>query len=227
MQAKPSIKSLKVNRTQTIVTTTLIASIVISVFCLVSAKALLSQASYQRKVLHARREALKKLESNQTAANQLVSQYHQVFQSSGPSNIIGGKNTTDQNAVPPDGDNARIVLDALPSSYDFPALITSTTKILSLNGIGGPSISSTDQTATVDTKSTSNPTATSIQLTLSGSSDYAHIQHLITDLERSIRLFDITTLQISGSNKDMSVSMNLNSYFQSAKTFNVQSEVVK
>jgi uncharacterized protein YbjQ (UPF0145 family) len=227
MQAPTSVKGLKINRTKTIVTTALIASIVISVFCLVSVKALLSQASYQRKVLHSRREALKKLQADETAANQLVSQYHQVFQNSGPSNIIGGKNTTDQNAIPPDGDNARIVLDALPSSYDFPALITSTTKILSLNGIGGPSISSTDQTATLDAKSTSSPAAATIQLTLSGSADYTHMQHLITDLERSIRPFDISMLQISGNNSQMSVSMTLNSYFQPAKMFNVKSQVVK
>jgi hypothetical protein len=227
MDLKISTKHLKIDKAQSTAIIVIVAASVVTIFCLISSKALISQANYQRRVLHARRDAVKKLNSNVTAANKLINYYNSVFEGNNPDNIIGGKNVTSAGAVPPDGDNARIVLDALPSKYDFPALITSVTNILNRDGITNPSIGSIDQSATIDSKPSVNPQSVIIQLTVSGSGNYGNIQTLVKDLERSIRPFDTVNVQISGSVTQMSISLNMNTYFQPAKTFTIEQKALR
>ncbi len=199
---------------------------VISVFCLLSAKALLSQASYHRRVLSARRQAIDQLKSDIEAANTLSQQY-KVFQTGNPDNIIGGKNSTDTNLQPPDGDNARIVLDALPATYDFPALISSVAKILNTNHLSGQSISGSDQSKSLSNNPTNHPEPLPLQLTLSGSSSYKGIRAFIKDLERSIRPFDVTSLQLAGTDKSMNATIVANTYYQQALSLELEEKEVK
>jgi len=227
MAVAVSKKHLEVNKTQTRVALIIAVATVITIFCLISCKTLLSQAAYQRKVLHAKREAIKQLKIDATNAHQLVNNYNQVFEGNDAANIIGGKNTTSAGAVPPDGDNGRIVLDALPTTYDFPALITSVNNILNRNGIGAPSISGSDESLTLQSQPTAQPQPQTIKLTIGGGSNYAGVQRLITDLERSIRPFDVVNLQLAGSDAQMTVNATVNTYFQPAKQFNVQTKVIQ
>jgi hypothetical protein len=203
------------------------AATVVTIFCLISSKVLLSQVSYQRKVLHAKREAVKQLKADVSNAQQLVNNYDQVFEGSDPANIIGGKNTKAANAVPPDGDNGRIVLDALPTSYDFPALITSLNNILTRDGVASPSIAGSDDSVTLNAQPTNKPQPQLVKLTVSGATNYAGAQHFIEDFERSIRPFDITNLQLSGNDSQMLITMTVNTYFQPAKLFNIGTKVVQ
>jgi ABC-type siderophore export system fused ATPase/permease subunit len=71
MQLKASVKHLQIDRANNAMFYMVAAAAVITVFSLVSAKSLLSQSSYQHKVLKARNEAIKKLKSNLEAANSL------------------------------------------------------------------------------------------------------------------------------------------------------------
>src|SRR3990167_1895281 len=111
-------KRLKTNKSETRLVVAVAIATVITVFCLLSSKTLFSQASYNKRVLDARRDALTQLNANVEAADKLVDQY-QIFQTGNPTNIIGGKNSTDPGLTPPDGDNARLFLPPLPSKYDF------------------------------------------------------------------------------------------------------------
>ncbi len=190
-------------------------SVVVTIFCLVSSKALLDYASYHRHELAAKREVIKQLEANIATANSLAGQY-QSFNSVNP-NFIGGKNTTDPNTSPPDGDNARLVLDALPSKYDFPALISSVSKILTNDGVASPGIAGSDLSATTSAASSVSPSPVEIQLAINGLTSYGGAQNLIADLERSIRPFNITTLDFGGTNSTISISAGLSTYFQPAK----------
>ena len=226
MAVKTSIRHIQISKTQSNVLIAVGVAAVITIFCLISAKSLLSQAAYQRRVLHARRDAVKQLQSNIKAADQLVTQY-KVFVNGDPKNIIGGKSSSDPNTSPPDGDNARIVLDALPSSYDFPALITSMAKIFQGQGITSANVGGSDQSASIDTTPSSSPKPVPVALTVAGTADYAVVQRLIGDYERSIRPFDITTLSLQGSAGAMNFSANLNTYYQPAKSLNIGSKEVK
>ena len=174
MQLKTSIKHLQINKANNAMFIAVAVASIITVFSLFSAKALLGKSSYQHKVLKQRNEAIDKLKGNVTAANTLKEQYD-AFEKQNP-NIIGGIGgddiaagiaksggsgvvQLDGKAVTlgiQDGDNAKIILDALPSSYDFPALISSIEKIANLDNIPLESISGTDDPS--DSSGTSSST---------------------------------------------------------------------
>src|SRR5690349_20533365 len=135
-------KKVQISKAQSTTIIMLSVAIVVSVFSLVSAKRLWSEAIFQRHVVNARRQSAQALQNDVSAAHQLIQNSSQVFTNQTKAdNVLGGRNTTSSKVAPPDGDNARLVLDALPSNYDFPALITSLTKIMSRNGITNPGIS--------------------------------------------------------------------------------------
>ncbi|HXY17921.1 MAG TPA: hypothetical protein VEH48_00680 [Candidatus Nitrosopolaris sp.] len=220
-------KRARIDKTQSTMLAIISIAAVITIFCLMSAKALLSQAAYQRKVVKANQAAVKQLQANVTAAKALVTQYSQVFEGTNPSNIIGGQNTTSPDAVPPNGDNARIVLDALPSKYDFPALISSVSNILTDDKITSPSVTGTDESATIDNNAATNPQPQQIQLTVTGTGTYDNVLAFVQDLERSIRPFDVVSLQLAGPQDSLTFTLTVNTYFQPAKSLNVVTQEVK
>lgn len=217
--------NIKLNRTQSKMLAVVTSCSILTVFSLVGARVLWSQAAYHRHELAAKRTAVKQLKDNITIAQTLQTQYGS-FNSTNP-NVIGGKNVSDPNTVPPDGDNARIILDALPSKYDFPALISSVAKILKNNSINNQSIGGTDQSGSLNSEPAANPQVTPIALSVSGAATYQGVQMLVRDLERSIRPFDITKLQISGSSSNSSVSAEVTTYFQPAKILGSETQEVK
>lgn len=222
----PTIKRLTTSSDETYMFRVVGVAAVIVVFSLASTKVLLSQATYKRHIINARHNAVNALEQDLSRSDALKSQY-QVFEGNNPVNIIGGRNTSDSGANPPDGDNSRIVLDALPSSYDFPALISSVSKILTNDGVNNPSIGGTDQSETIKSTATPKPQPIAIPLTISGSNTYTGIQILIRDLERSIRPFDISALNIQGTESTMSFGLTMNTYFQPAKTLNITDKAIQ
>ena len=129
--------------------------------------------------------------------------------------------------MPPNGDNARIVLDALPSKYDFPALISSVSNILTDDKITSPSVTGTDESATIDSSATTNPQPQEIQLTVTGTGTYENVQAFVQDLERSIRPFDVVSLQLAGPQDSLIFTLTVNTYFQPAKSLNVVTQEVK
>jgi hypothetical protein len=218
-------KRLKINKSESRLGIIVAVAAVITVFCLVSAKTLFSQASYNKRVLDARRAALVQLKANKEAAGSLVNQY-EIFQS-GNTNIIGGKNSTDANLQPPDGDNARLVLNALPAKYDFPALISSITKILNNHSIKSQAITGTDESGTVTSDPTNKPEVMKINVVVNGASNYQTIKSLVADFERSTRPFDDTKVDIKGSDSDMTITLTMDTYFQPALTLNLTTKEIK
>lgn len=225
MKLQMTTKRIQIDKAQSTMLIVTVVATIITVFCLVSAKTLLNQATYQKHVIAARRAAADQMEANVTNATNLSEQYTKVFEG-GTTNVIGGKNASNANSMPPDGDNGTIVLDALPKTYDFPALLTSISNLLGQDGIGSPTIGGSDQITTVDNQPSSNPQPTNIDLTLSGTASYADVQKVVKDLERSIRPFDITNLTLNGSNSSMTLSLNMTTYYQPAKTLNLNTKEV-
>jgi hypothetical protein len=196
---------------------------VVTIFSLMSVKTLLSQANYQRKVVNDKHAAIKQLRSNIDVVNTLVAQF-KIFDSANP-NIIGGASNSSKGAK--DGDNARIALDALPSQYDFPALVSSIEKVIKAGGLSNPTIGGTDQSAQNSNDPATEPIPIPIALTVGGSGAYNTIQNVIKDLERSIRPFDPITLQISGGASSMQLTLNMNTYYQQAKSLDYQMKGTK
>lgn len=218
-----SSKRLQIDKANTAVVIILSVASFITVFSLVASKALLSQRAYQTRVIEDKRKALKQLKSNNDAATKLVGSY-KVFVGT-PENVIGGSSAGNGDR---DGDNGRIVLDALPSKYDYPALATSLTKILSGKGFRLTSVAGTDdelnQSLAANATST-KPIEIPFQLSVSG--DSKSIIDFVSILQRTIRPIKVGQLSLTGTDKELTVSVTAKTYYQPQKIINITTKVVK
>jgi hypothetical protein len=211
----------KANRA--IVLTTALASFLV-IFCGVASKSLVSQASYQNRVISAKKKALTTLEGDLKTSTALVSSYKNFVNT--PQNVIGGNpaGTGDK-----DGDNAKIILDALPSKYDFPALATSVEKLVIGQGLTIKSITGIDdeltQSVALQTGAAAEAVAMPFQVEVTGS--YEAVRSLVNLLELSVRPFQILKIDLSGGEGDMNATIEAQTYYQAASGLNIRSEVVR
>lgn len=218
---RQSEKRLLINKANSnILIVTSIASFVV-MFCLVGSYTLIGQLNYQNKVIGAKKKAHTQLRQDISSTENLVSQYKAFVTS--PFNVLGGD---PQGTGGQDGDNAKIVLDALPSKYDFPALATSLEKILKDQGVAIESIGGTDDEVAQGSSSSSAPVPVPIPLQFSVTGDYGKIQKVIAALEHSIRPIQVQNVQLTGSEKHMTLTVTAQTYYQPEKNLNIRTEVV-
>jgi Tfp pilus assembly protein PilO len=200
------------------------------VFSIVASKSLISQLGYQNRLAAAKQTALNQLTADLTSEHSLLDSY-QAFVS--PStNMIGGSSTT-KGAVN-SGDNGQIVLDALPSKYDFPAMITSMSDLLNSSGVTVTSISGIDEQLTqqsLQTSPTPQPVPMVFQFTVSGS--YQDIQTLFNILQRSTRPIQLQNIGIQASTSTttnqtvLTLTATAQTFYQPEKVFDITSEVIR
>ncbi len=195
----------------------------ITVFSLVASKALLSQQAYQSRVTAQKEKAVKQLKSNINAVNNLQTAYKAFVET--PDNLLGGnpKGQGDK-----DGDNAKLILDALPSKYDFPALATSLEKILTGENFKIQSIGGTDEEIQQGGNTASpNPQPVTMPFQVSFTGSYASMGFLLATLEKSIRPIQVQTLDLSGQNGNMQAAISGQTYYQPAKNLSITTKVIK
>lgn len=192
----------------------------VTVFSLVASNAILSQRSYQAKVIDEKKKALKQLKTNNEAATKLIAAY-KVFVS--PSeNIIGGSSTGTGER---DGDNAKIVLNALPSKYDFPALATSLENILIKQNLNIEGITGIDDEVAQSGTKTVEPVEMPFQISVKGTYDGA--QALSDIFQRSIRPIVINKISLEGEDSSLNIVIAAKTYYQPEKVINITTKVVK
>jgi|SRR5579862_1040880 len=217
MAQKPvSVKHQQLDKSQSTILAVIAGTVVVVIFGLFAIKSEISTGLYQRRALNARHQVADQLKSNYDAAQKLVTQY-QVFAAEDP-NILGGSISGTGNL---DGDNARIVLDALPSKYDAPALATSVEKVMTGRNVTIDSISVTDDPANNSDTPVAQPAPKPISFSFEGNTDYATAASLLQDFERSIRPFDLNTLEIVGSDSNLHLTVGMTTYFQPAKSLDL------
>jgi len=219
---KKSSKRIQIDKAMATIVLVVSAAAVVAAFSLVSIKALISQHSYQARVIAQQDAALRVAKKDVTVAQSLAAQY-KAFNNA-PLNIISGSPT---GAGPQDGDNSKIILDALPSKYDFPALISSLEKLAKDRGFKIDSLSGTDDVTQSDAVAMATPTAVEMPFQLAVTGSYTSIQDLIGVLDHSIRPISIGTMQLSGSETNIAIVISAKTYFQPAKTLTVTTKVVK
>lgn len=218
-----SSKRLLIDKANNMIVLVVAAASFVTVFSLVASRALLSQQAYQARVTSEKEKAVKQLKTNINAVKDLHTAY-QAFVST-PDNLLGGnpKGSGDK-----DGDNARLILDALPSKYDFPALATSLEKLLSLQNFKIQGITGTDQEIQQSTNASSpNPEPVPMPFQISFSGSYASMGFLFQTLERSIRPIQIHTLDLTGRDSDMQATISGQTFYQPAKSLSITTKVVK
>jgi hypothetical protein len=222
-EKKVSVKHLQIDNAQSRMLAIVAIAVVISVFSLAGIKSMVVKGAYQRRVIHARKAVADQLKSNVQQANALVDQY-KVFAGQNP-NILGGNATLDGNQ---NGANQQIVLDALPSKYDAPALASSVEKVLQGESVTIRAIDVKDDPSSNPDAPVAAPTTATMTFSFQGTTNYSGGRQVIQDFERSIRPFDITSLQISGTDNELSLEVTANTYFQPAKSLDLTAtKVVK
>jgi len=214
-------RSLITKANSTIVITTGVAAFLV-VFCLVASKTLISQASYQNRIIGAKKDAVSQLKDNISAKDSLVSSYSAFVNTS--QNVLGGNpDGTGQQ----DGDNAKLVLDALPSKYDFPALATSLEQMISSQNLTIVGITGTDDEVQQQNASSGTPAPVAMPFQIQVSGSYQSIQGLVDLFNRSIRPFQVQSIEVSGGQANMTATINAQTFYQPEKTFKVSTEVIK
>lgn len=219
-----STKRLAIDKANATLVISVAVAAFVTVFSLVACKALLDQRAYQSRVIDKKELARDTLESNITAAGNLENSYKEF--TGATTNILGGNPQGDQDK---DGDNARIILDALPSKYDFPALATSIDKLLRDHGFTPTAIEGTDDeiTQTTAAQAAGTPQPVEIPFSVEVKMPSSGGKTLMDLFERSIRPFKIQKLVLSGKDSQLEITLNGISYYQSEKTLNVREEPVK
>lgn len=218
-----STKRALIDKTNSkIVAYTAVAAFMV-VFTLVASKTLISQAMYQNRVISAKKTAVSQLKTDIQQTSSLVTAYKAFVDT--PQNVLGGNPS---GSGPKDGDNAQVVLDALPSAYDFPAMATSLEKLLTSQNVQIQSITGTDdEVAQSGNQSSGSPAPVAMPFQISVTGNYQAIQHLVEAFNASIRPFQIQTMQLSGNESNMTLTMSAQTFYQPQKVFNVSTKVVQ
>lgn len=221
-----SLKHIQIDKANRTVILTVAVSAVIVVFGIFVGRAMLMRQKHQSRVIAAKELAVKQLKENIEAKNQIVDAYRQ-FTTTSVNILSGSTSPTAQGAK--DGDNARIILDALPSKYDFPALATSIENLLVSNGFTITSLSGTDDEVNqAIVEAQPNPEVTEIPFNLSVSdTDYLGMQKLVGLLEASIRPLKVQSMTLSGSSKAMKIEMQLSTYYLPEKSLSITDKEIQ
>lgn len=223
IQSQPGKKSTKhseIDKNQAIIFAILAVASFIVVFSGFTLRALFAQQQYQSAVITEKEQALEEIEDSLASAEGLQRAYTAFI--SQPENIIGGFSEGEGEQA---GDSARIVLDALPSQYDFPAFITSVEQILLRQQITIDTISGADEELELRDIESDEPIQ--IPLSVGFTGNYEAIQNTVAALEASIRPFSFQTIGLQGDDENLRVEMRGHSYFQPGKEFRVGSRVVQ
>jgi len=217
----PSPKRLQIDKANARVVAAVAGASFLVVFSLVASKSLLSQRSYQGRVIKAKETAVKQLKSNVDASKQLVSSYTAFV--STPQNIIGGNPNGSGDR---DGNNAKIVLDALPSKYDFPALVASLEKLLSDPSYKIQSIVGTDDEVNQQNATQSSaPIPMPFEIDVTG--NYTAIQNLVGTLERSIRPIEVQKVSFTATSGGVNAQISAQTFYQPEKSLTITKKDVK
>lgn len=217
-----STKRLQVDKANATMALVVAAAAFVTIFSLVASRALLNQRSYQARVIKQKKQTLAQLKENNKAAEQLVTSYKAFVGSS--DNVIGGSAA---GSGPNDGDNAKIILDALPSKYDYPAVVTSLEKILKDRNFKINSIAGTDDSLNQKEQTTSTPQVVEMpfQINVTGNADST--KGLLETFQRSIRPIQVVSIKLSGKDTSLTTDITAKTYYQPSKSVTITTKEIR
>ncbi len=217
-----SEKHLHIEKAQVIIVAAVSGAVFVLMFSLFASRALLSQSAYHQRVIAEKKKALDVARENSKNAKELELVYTAF--AGEPINVIGGNPT---GTGPQDGSNPKIVLDALPSEYDYPALSSSIEKLLLDNAYQVQRIGGQEEPSLAGPSANAQPIPTEILYPITVSSTAEGSKNLLTILERSIRPFYINKLSLSGSGNSLESKIDMKTFYQPPTGVNVTTQVIK
>jgi hypothetical protein len=216
------MKHMGVSKTNSRIVAVTAGAAFLVVFFAVASVSLYGTLTYQNRIIKAKKEATTQLKANLTARDSLVESYKSFTNS--PTNIIGG---SADGVGAKDGANAKLVLDALPGKYDFPAVTASLEKLAIEQQVTIESITGTDDEVAQTAQQSGTPAPVEIPFELKVSGDYLAVQRLVTAMERSIRPVQVQKLQVTGDQKAINLVVTAKTYYQPEKALNIGTKVIK
>lgn len=207
-QNKPESKAvLSTNNLVAILAICSLAAVLVSVFI---TKSLVGKIVHNGKVLDKKTAASKQLAANVEAVNALADKY----------NDLGGRVT--------------LVMDALPTKPDFPAIVAMTEAMAGFSGVRLKSVNTALETPTVAANTAQTvvtPSGISTPLpfsyTVSVAGNYDNIIKFLSSLEISSRPVQVLSIAQSGTTTDQSVDIRVQTYYQAVADTSLKTEVVK
>jgi hypothetical protein len=187
---------------------------------------LAQKAIFNEKVLSAKQETVSTLDNNNEVAPELANQIRVLDTNEA---LNSAKANDDDQAI-------QVILDALPSEGNSLALGASLQNILLANVPGLRAIESlqvdpiagleslSGNSTTVDATATTEGNIITFRLTAKGSQDA--IKTILQNFERSIRLIDITSMQIETQQDGQLLTVQAKAYFEPAKTIELKDKVM-
>jgi hypothetical protein len=219
-----SMKHIQIDRSEATILIAAATAATFLMFSIVSAKALLAQRSYQVRVISKKQAALKQLDENIKELDKLVASYTAFANQE--QNVLSGSSKIATGNL--NGDNPKIVLDALPSKYDFPAIATSLEAILKERQISIAGIAGTDDEVNQQVNQSSpNPIPIEVPFEVGIDTTYPKAQEFLSVLQRSIRPIYINSLILSGEDGALQAKISAKTYYQPSKSFNITEEDVQ
>lgn len=219
-----STKRLQIDKANSMIVVAVGIAAFLVTFSLVSIKSLVARRSYQERVRVAQEQSLEKLDANIESVNEIKKKYN-VFVDR-QENVLKGSKI---GSGPRDGDNARIILDALPSKYDYPALASSIEKILDDRNYIVKSITGTDdevqQNGTENTSASQQPIE--MPFTMAAKGPYSNIVNVLKDFKLSIRPLHVQALILKADEGLVEMTVQGKSYYQQQRTLNISEEVMQ
>lgn len=233
---KTSLKHMQIDKANSAMVLAVSIAVFVVVFAGFMMKQMNDQRNFQNRVIASKEATRDQLELNVEAA-QLLNSSYTAFVST-PENIIGGDPNGDGDN---DGDNARIILDALPSKYDFPAMVTSLEKLFTDENMIIESITGTDDELAQqgltsdnqrdidqdDTPATQARDPVEMPFSFQVQGDYEQVQSLVGRLERSIRPFRVQSVSIDGEESALTLNVTARTYFQPERVFGIEFETIR
>ncbi len=213
-----SSKKVQIDKGQATIFATVAIASVVTIFSLVSSKSLWSNSRYLAKVIDKKETARDQLEENKATIGELTKAYEKFDNQE--TNLMGGsKNgTTDR-----DGSNGTLILNALPNTYDFPALASSIEKMLA--GYQIDSITGSDDI--IAQSSSAQAQATEIPFSFTVTTNYSELKRLVGSFDKSIRPFSLTKIEFSGNGDALKVDIAAKTYYQPNTSLKITEETVK
>lgn len=225
MSENTSFKRMQIDKATRNMILVASASAFITIFCLIAGRSLLTILSYQNKVITQQQAALDTLNSDISTVNKLTSSY-QAFNNA-PTNVLGASSTgSGQNQ----GNNAKIILDALPSEFIYPAITNTIQNLFNNQGVKVNGVSVTNAGGAAASTSTTNAPAISapipIPISFSVTGTYQQTQAVLTLVNRSIMPIQILNMSFTGDQSNMTLSVSAQTYYQPAVGFSITTKAV-
>ncbi len=230
-------KRIQLAKANQLIFASIAVSVFIVIFSIFAIKNLISQSAYQQRVISKKSDALNILTGDLDAISKLETSYKSFINQ--PQNLIGGNPTgTSGN----DGNNSKIVLDALPTSYDTNSWILNFINLNKLLGqpntfidLGGAASTPAATSTSVSSSSSSmsgaslKPTNVVVPITGSFKVPFGSIASTFANLNRSILPIQVLSMNFTAGadGAPADVTYAASTFYQPPYQFNIGSEDIK